>query len=175
MPLTKDQKSEMIDEITGKLQGSTTIYLTNPSGLTVSQSNELRRRFREANIEFKVLKNTLVRLAMQRLGGYDEIFGQLNGPTGVAFAEEPAAPARVIKKFLDDNNIERPELKAAYVDGAVYGEGSLDVLTKLKSKQDILGDIAGLLLSPAANIVGALTAPGGTLAAALQTIAEKES
>ncbi|HET6569552.1 MAG TPA: 50S ribosomal protein L10 [Rhodothermales bacterium] len=173
MPLTKDQKSEIIDEIAGRLQGSTTVYLTNPIGLTVAQSNELRRRFREADIEFKVLKNTLVRLAMQRLGGYDEIFDQLNGPTGVAFAEEPAAPARVIKKFLDDNNLGRPELKAAYVDGAVYG-GSLEELTKLKSRQDILGDIVGLLLSPAANIVGAVTAPGGTLAAALQTISERE-
>lgn len=175
MPLTKDQKSEIVAEIAGKLQGSTTVYLTNPVGLTVAQSNELRRRFREANIEFKVLKNTLVRLAMQRLGGYDEIFDQLNGPTGVAFAEEPAAPARVIKKFLDDNNTERPELKAAYVDGAVYGGGSLDVLTKLKSKQDLLGDIIGLLLSPAANIVGAITAPGNTLAAAVKTISERES
>lgn len=175
MSLTKDQKAEILEEISGKLQENSTIYLTNASGLTVAQSNELRRRFRAANIEFKVLKNTLVRLAMERIGGYDGVFEALNGPTGVAFSEEPAAPARVIKKFLSDNpTLERPELKAAYIDGAVYGEGTLEVLSNLKSKQDILGDIVGLLLSPAVNIVGAITSPGSTLAGALQTIAEKE-
>ncbi len=175
MSLTRDQKAEILEEIVSKLQENSTVYLADASGLTVAQSNELRRRFRAENVEFKVLKNTLVRLAMERIGGYDGVYGALNGPTGVAFSEEPAAPARVIKKFLTDNpTLERPELKAAYIDGAVYGEGTLDVLTKLKSKQDILGDIVGLLLSPAANIVGAISAPGATLAGALQTIAEKE-
>jgi large subunit ribosomal protein L10 len=174
MPMTRDQKAEAVEEITGKLQQVNTVYLTNPSGLTVAQANELRRRFREGNIEFKVLKNTLVRLAMERIGGYDEVFQHLNGPTGVAFSGEPATPARILKKFLEENNLERPEFKAAYVDGAVYGTGSLEVLTKLKSKEDIIGGIISLLMSPMANVVGALQAPGGTLAGALKTLAERE-
>ena len=174
MPLTKQQKAEAVEEITGKLQQASTVYLTNYSGLTVAQANELRRRFREGNIEFKVLKNTLVRLAMERIGGYNDVFEHLNGPTGIAFGEEPAAPARILKKFLKDNNLELPELKAAYIDGAVYGGGSLDVLSTLKSKQDILGDVLGLLLSPMANVVGALTSQGGNIAGAIKTLAERE-
>ncbi len=174
MPLTKNQKADALDAIQEMLEGHSTIYLTNYSGLTVAQANDLRRRFREADVEFQVLKNTLVRIAMERLGGYEEFLSSLSGPTAVAFSEDPATPARIIKKFLSDKNLQLPEVKAAYIDGAVYGEGNLDVLSKLKSKQEMIGDIIGLLLSPAANLVGALNAPGSTLVGALQTIAERE-
>ena len=175
MPMTKDQKTAAVEAITGRIEGTPAVYLTNYSGLTVAQANELRGRFREAGVEFKVLKNTLVRLAMERLGGYDDLFEHLNGPTAVAFSDEPAAPARVIKKFLDDNkDVERPELKAAYIDGAFYGAGTLDVLAALKSKDELVGDIIGLLLSPATNIVGALQAQGQNLVGAIKTISERE-
>lgn len=174
MPMTRDQKTAVVDEISEKLSQASTVYLTNYSGLTVAQANELRSRFRESGIEFRVLKNTLVRLAMERLGGFDDIFDQLNGPTGVAFSNEPAAPARVIKKFLSDNTtLTLPELKAAFVDGAVYDGASLDVLAALKSKEELIGDIIGLLLSPITNVVGALQAQGGNLVGALKTIAER--
>lgn len=174
MPMTRDKKTAVVDEISEKLSQASTIYLTNYSGLTVAQANDLRSRFRASGVEFHVLKNTLVRLAMERLGGYDEVVGDLRGPTGVAFSNEPAAPARVIKKFLTDNaTLDRPELKAAFVDGAVYGAGSLDALASLKSKEELVGDIVGLLLSPITNIVGALQAQGGNLVGALRTIAER--
>lgn len=174
MPMNRDQKSAVVDEITEKLSGANTVYLTNYSGLTVAQANELRSRFRDSGVEFKVLKNTLVRLAMERIGGFEGIFDHLHGPTGVAFSNEPAAPARVIKKFLSDNaTLELPEVKAAFVDGAVYGTGSLDALASLKSKDEILGDVIGLLLSPMTNVVGALQAQGGNLVGALKTIAER--
>ena len=176
MPLTKEQKAQSVEEIATLLDTSPTVYLTNYSGLTVAQSNELRKRFREAGIRYHVLKNTLVRLAMERRGGYDEVFEHLHGPTAVAFAEEPAAPARVMKKFLQDHqNLKLPELKAAYVDGAVYAGGTLDSLAALKSKQDLIGDIIGLLLSPMTNVVGGLQAQGSNLIGILKTISEKES
>lgn len=175
MPLTKDQKSTLVDEISELLDQAPTVYLTNYAGLTVAQSNELRNRFREAGIQYRVFKNTLVRLAMERRGGFDEVFDALNGPTAVAFGEEPAAPARVLKKFLQDKNIERPELKAAYIDGAVYGADALDVLASLKSKNDLIGDIVGLLLAPVSNVVGSLQAQGSNLLGILQTISEKET
>ncbi len=174
MPLTKEQKAQSVEEIASLLQNAPTVYLTNYSGLTVAQSNELRKRFREAGIKYHVLKNTLVRLAMDRIGGYDEVYEHLNGPTAVAFSEEPAAPARVLKKFLQDQNLQLPELKAAYVDGAVYGGGSLETLASLKSKQDLIGDIIGLLLSPMTNVVGGLQAQGSNLIGILKTISEKE-
>ncbi|MGI9176206.1 MAG: 50S ribosomal protein L10 [Rhodothermales bacterium] len=174
MAMTKQQKGVMVDQITERLQASPTVYLTNYSGLTVAQANELRGRFRKAGVDFKVFKNTLVRLAMERMGGYDDLYDHLNGPTAVALAEEPAAPARVIKDFLSDKNIELPELKVAYIDGAIYQAGSLDILASLKSKDELIGDIIGLLMAPITNVVGALQAPAQTLAGAIQTIAEKE-
>lgn len=174
MPLTKSQKTEVVDEIAQLLEGVSTIYLTNYSGLNVAQASDLRNRFREAGVEYKVLKNTLVRLAMERMGGFDEFVEHLNGPTAVALSDEPAAPARVMKKFLQDRNIELPELKAAYIDGSVYGRDSLDVLAALKSKDELLGDILGLLLSPMTNVVGALQAQGQNISAILQTLAERE-
>lgn len=174
MPMTKDQKTAAVEEIAEKLSQSSTVYLTNYSGLTVAQVNDLRSRFRASGVEFKVLKNTLVRLAMERMGGFDEVYEHLNGPTAVAFSTEPAAPARVIKKFLADNGtLELPELKAAYVDGAVYSGATIDALASLKSKDELIGDVVGLLLSPITNVVSALQAQGGNLVGALQTIAER--
>lgn len=173
MPMTRDEKAVAVDEITQKLEGAATIYLTNYSGLTVEQADELRDRFRNAGVEFRVLKNTLVRLAMQRIGGFDDLFDHLHGPTGVAFSEEPAAPARVIKDFLGDKNAEKPQLKAAYIDGAFYGPDALDILASLKSKDELIADLVGLILSPAASVVGAIQSPAQTIAGAIKTIAEK--
>lgn len=174
MAMTREQKSVVVDEIIGKLEAAPAVYLTNSSGLTVAQANELRGRFRKAGVDFKVFKNTLVRLAMERIGGFDEMYDHLNGPTAVALSEEPAAAARVIKDFLDDQNIELPELKAAYIDGAIYPPGSLDVLAALKSKDELIADIVGLLLAPITNVVGALQAPGQNIVGALKSMAEKE-
>ena len=175
MPMTKDQKAVAVEEISQKLDQAPTVYITNYSGLSVAKANELRGRFRAAGVEFKVLKNTLVRLAMEQKGGYDELFEQLNGPTAVAFCEEPAAPARVIKKFLSDNgDLGLPQLKGAYIDGAVYGPDALDVLASLKSKDELIADIAGLLMAPINNIASALNAQGAGLASVIQQLSEKE-
>ena len=174
MPLTREQKATQVDEITGKLESATTLYLTDYKGLTVDQVNDLRRRFRASGVEYKVIKNTLLRLAMERLGGFDDLYDHLNGPTAVAMSEEPAAPARVIKEFTKARETELPALKVAYVDGALYAGDQLDMLASLKSKDELLGDILGLLLSPMTNVVSALQAQGTNLAAILQSIAEKD-
>lgn len=174
MPLTKSQKAVAIDDLVSLLKDSPVIYLTDFKGLTVSQATELRDDFRQNGVQYRVVKNTLLKRAMDEIGGFDELYDHLAGPTAVALSVEPAAAARVIKKFTKSNNVELPELKAAFVDGAVYGSGSLDVLASLKSKEEIIGDIAGLLLAPITNVVGALTSVGGSLAGAIQTIAEKE-
>ena len=174
MPLTREQKAAQVETITERLEASPTVYLTDYKGLTVAEANELRRRFREAGVEYTVIKNTLLRLAMEGLGGYDDLYDHLHGPTAVALSEEPAAPARVIKKFTTDTRRELPGLKVAYVDGAVYPGDQIDVLASLKSKDELLSDIVGLLMAPMTNVVGALQAQGANLAAILQTIAESE-
>lgn len=175
MAMTRTQKAAEVDAIAEKLEQTPTIYLTNYSGLTVAQANELRGKFREAGVEYKVIKNTLLKLAMDRLGGYEDLYDQLNGPTAVAFTEEPSAPARVIKKFLKEMKSELPSLKGAHVEGAVFDQDALDALARLKSKTEILGEIISLLMSPLTNIVGGLQAQGSTLLGAIKTISEKEN
>jgi large subunit ribosomal protein L10 len=173
MAMTKTQKEAAVVELVDKLQQTPTIYLTNYSGLTVSQATELRTRFRAVGVEYKVVKNTMLRLAMEQIGGYDDVFDALHGPTAVAFSEEPSAPARVIKKFLDETKQTLPSLKAAHVEGAVYEADALEVLTQLKSKDELIGEIVGLLQSPITNVVGALQAQGSNIVGAIKTIAEK--
>ncbi|SHL04837.1 50S ribosomal protein L10 [Rhodothermus profundi] len=175
MPLTRAQKAAILEEIRAKLESAPVIYLTDYMGLNVAQITDLRRRFREAGVEFKVVKNTLLRIALEQRGGYEALLPVLNGPTAVALSEEPAAPARVIKKFIEEQGVELPRLKAAYIDGAVYGADALDTLAALKSKDELIADIMGLLLAPAQNVLGALQGPGQTLAACVQAVAEKEA
>lgn len=175
MSLSRTQKAAIVDEISEQLEDSSIIYLTNFAGLTVAQSNELRGRLRDAEVEYKVCKNTLMQLALDRVGGLEDLEAFLHGPTAVAFSDDPATPARVIKDFLEDEDVDRPELKVAYIEGELYeGPEALDALAKLKSRDELIGDIVGLLLAPAQNIVGSLTGPGSRLAGAIQSIAEKE-
>ena len=175
MPLTRKQKAAEVDSIAEDLEAAPSLYLTNFQGLSVAETNDLRARLREEGISYKVLKNTLVRRAMEQVGGYDELVDHLHGPTAVAFSEEPAAPARVIKDFLDDVGTDRPELKVAYVDGDVYGGDQLSVLAALKSRKELLGDIVGLLQAPMMNIVKGLQDQGRTLAGVLEQAGEYQS
>ena len=174
MAMMKEQKAVVLDEITDRLKESPTLYLTNYSGLTVEQVNDLRTQLRNAGVGYKIYKNTFLRIAMDRVGGYEDLYEHLNGPTAVAYCDEPAAPARVFKKFLKDHKLEIPELKGAYIDGAIFHSDALDVLAELKSKDEIIGEIIGLLMAPISNIVGGLQAQGGNLVGILQTLAERE-
>ena len=174
MPLTRDEKREAIEEIQAALSEANTVYLTDFKGLTVDQANTLRRSFREADVQFRVFKNTLLRRAMEDKGGFEDLFDQLNGPTAVAFTNDPASPAKVLKKFLKDTDGEVPRFKGAYIDGAIYPEGQLDALATLKSKDELVSDILGLLLAPITNVASALGAQGAGLASVIQQISERE-
>ena len=174
MPLTRDEKREAIEEIEATLDEATTVYLTDYKGLTVDQANTLRRSFRQADVQFRVLKNTLLRRAMESRGGFDALLDQLSGPTAVAFTTDPASPAKVLKKFLKDEDIEIPRFKGAFVEGAIYSEDQLDALASLKSKDELIADILGLLTAPITNVASALGAQGSGLASVIQQISEKE-
>jgi large subunit ribosomal protein L10 len=109
---------------------------------------------------------------MEKVGGYDDIIPSLVEQNAFAFVEEElSAPAKVLKDFIKDNN--KPQFKAAMVDGDFYGEDKLDVLAAMKSKNEIIGDVLGLLMAPLSNIVGALNSQGSNLVGAVKTIAEK--
>lgn len=174
MPLTRQQKRDAVAAIAEDLQSANTVYLTDFVGLTVDQANTLRGEFFKADVRYKVLKNTLLRRAMEDAeADYSGLFEHLSGPTAVAFTNDPATPAKVIKKFLGTDRT-LPRLKGAYVDGAFFGPDALDALAALKSKDELIGDIIGLLMAPATNIVGGLQAQGSTLLGAIKTIAERE-
>lgn len=166
------EKRAVLDEITENLKNSNAIYIANYSGMSVDEANALRGAFRKGNVFFKVYKNKLMKLAMEEVGGYDDILSSLTEQNGFAFVEEElSAPAKVLKDFIKDNK--KPEFKAALVDGEFYGGDKLDALAAMKSKNEIIGDVLGLLMAPITNVVGALNAQGSNIVGAVKTIAEK--
>ena len=166
------EKRAVIDEISENLKKSNAVYIANYSGMSVDDANKLRGAFRKGNVFFKVYKNKLMKLAMEEVGGYDAVIPTLTEQNAFAFVEEElSAPAKVLKDFLKDNK--RPQFKAAIVDGEFFGEDKLDTLASMKSKEEIIGDILGLLAAPMSNIIGALNAQGSNLVGAVKTIAEK--
>ena len=171
MPTLSDKKA-IVEKITEELESSDAVYITNYKGMSVGDMADLRTEFRKGNVRYKVFKNTMIKRAMEAIGGYDELYPYLNEQNGFALVEEEfAAPAKALKQYIKDHN--KPEFKAAMIDGDFYGEQQLDTLAAMKSKNEVIGDIVGLLLSPVSNIVSGLQAQGETIAGAVKTIAEK--
>lgn len=169
---TLAEKKAVVEEITEDLNGAGAVYVTNYSGMSVKQVNNMRGEFFKGDIKYKVYKNTLVKRAMDEVGGYEDLYPHLVEQNGFAFVEEElAAPAKVIKKLFEET--EKPKFKAAIIDGDYYGEDELNTLAAMKSKSEVIGDIVGLLLAPVSNVVGALQAPGRNIAGAVETIAEE--
>ncbi len=166
------EKRAVLDEITENLKKSNAIYVANYSGLSVDEANQLRGAFRKGNVFYKVYKNKLMKLAMEKIGGYDDIIPTLTKQNGFAFVEEElSAPAKVLKDFIKDKN--KPEFRAAIVDGEYFGEDKLDTLAAMKSKNEIIADVLGLLMAPINTVAGALNAQGSNIVGAVKTIAEK--
>ena len=171
MPTLSDKKA-VVEEITEQLNSSNAVYITKYTGMSVDDMGELRGKFREGNVRFKVYKNTLIKRAMDAIGGYEDLYPHLEDQNGFAFVEEElAAPAKVLKNYIKEKN--KPEFKAALIDGDYYSQDQLDSLAAMKSKNEVIGDIVGLLLSPITNVVSGLQAQGGNIAGAVKTIAEK--
>lgn len=174
--MTKSEKAIVIEELKQKFSESPYFYFADSSTLTVEQISKLRRTCFEKGIEVKVIKNTLAQKALESVGDKAEVFeglyGALKGPTTVFFADTGNAPAKVIKEFRKE--FERPILKAAYIDSDIFlGDEQLDVLASLKSKNELIGDVIGLLQSPAKNVISALKSSGGTIAGILKTLEER--
>lgn len=171
---TKAQKKVVFQELVEVLGNSEAVYLTNYERMSVAEISELRKEFRKQGITYKVYKNTIVRKAMESIGGYDEIYPHLEEQTAYAFMSgDNSKPAKVLKDYLKKG--EKPKFKAAIVDGSVYGGDRLDALAAMKSKEEVLGDIIGLLLSPIQNVVGAVQSQGSNIVGAIKTIADKEN
>lgn len=175
--MTKAEKTATIEALKEKFENNQFFYITDSSTLTVEQVNKLRKLCFDRGIEMKVVKNTLARKALESFPAekqYEGLYESLKGPTALMFTESANAPARVIKEFREAKN-EKPALKAAYIDTAVFiGDDQLDALSKLKSKEELLGELIGLLQSPASNLVGALASGGTTIMNLLKALEERE-
>jgi large subunit ribosomal protein L10 len=172
--MTREEKSKVIEDLTGKLTDNNIIYLADISGLNATQTSNLRRACFKANVNLAVVKNTLLAKAMEKAEkDFGELSETLKGNTSLMIAETGNAPAKVIKEFRKGS--EKPVLKGAYVEEAVYvGDDQLENLVNIKSKEELIGEIIGLLQSPAKNVISALQSGGGTLHGILKTLGEKE-
>jgi len=171
--MTKEEKSKVIEDLTAQLTGSNVVYVADISGLNATVTSDLRRACFKAGIKLEVVKNTLLEKAMESSdNNYGELPTILKGNTSIMISENGNAPAKIIKEFRKKSD--KPVLKGAYIFEAVFiGDNQLDNLVSLKSKDEVIGEIIGLLQSPAKNVVSALKSGGGKIAGILKTLSEK--
>ncbi len=172
--MTREEKSQVIEDLTAELANNANIYLADISGLNAQTTSEFRRACFKANVKLAVVKNTLLEKAME---ASDRDFGNLSsvlkGNTSVMYSEVGNVPAKLIKTFR--KKAEKPLLKGAFIEECVYiGDNQIDMLIDIKSKDELLGELIGLLQSPAKNVISALKSSGGKLAGILKTLSEKE-
>ena len=157
--MTKDQKNEIIELLKGKFSQYNNFYVADTESLTVEQVGKLRRACFSKNVEMKVAKNTLIKKALESLDAekYAGMYESLNKVTALMFSENPKEPALIISSFRKESNGDKPVLKAAFINGDVYsGDNSLVALTKIKTKNELIGEVIGLLQSPAKRVLAGL-------------------
>ena len=171
--MTREEKSQVIEALTAELAQSSNFYLTDLSGLNAVMTSNLRRACFKANVKLSVVKNTLLEKAMEASEkDFGELPSTLRGNTSVMYSETGNAPAKVIKAFRKKS--EKPFLKGAYIEEAIYiGDNQLDLLVDIKSKEELIGEIIGLLQSPAKNVISALQSSGGKLSGIIKTLSQK--
>ena len=157
--MTKEQKNEVIEVLKGKFSQYNNFYITNTESLSVEQVGKLRRACFDKNVEMKVANNTLIKKALESIDAerYTGVFDALNNVTALLFSENPKEPALIISSFRKASNGEKPELKAAFINGDIYsGDNQLKALTQIKTKNELIGEVIGLLQSPAKRVIAAL-------------------
>jgi large subunit ribosomal protein L10 len=172
--MNREEKHEVVSALQVKMQEFGNFYIADTSSLSVEKVNSIRRKCFESGIEMQVAKNTLIRKAIEGLeGDASEIFAALKGQSALLFSTTGSAPAKLIKALRKGSD--KPVLKAAYIDSSVYvGDNHLDSLVSLKSREELIGDIIGLLQSPAKNVISALKSGGSTIAGLVKTLQERE-
>ncbi len=174
--MKKEDKSQIIAQIKSQIEAYSCFYVTDIADLNSEKTSNLRRTCFNQDIKLLVVKNTLFKKALEDLeGDYSPLYETLKGATSIMFSNNNNAPAKLIKEFRKDKkNNGKPLLKAAYVQECFYvGEDQLESLVTLKSKEDLLGEIVGLLQSPAKNVISALQSGGNTIHGVLETLSNK--
>jgi large subunit ribosomal protein L10 len=173
--MKREEKDLIIEQLTEKLNNSQHFYLADISELNAEDTSDLRRKCFEKDIKLIVVKNTLLKDALEKSEGeYDELYEVLKNNTSIMFTDTGNVPAKLIKEFRKGHD--RPILKAAYVEEAIYiGDENLEALSNLKSKNELIADVIALLQSPAKNVISSLQSGGQTLTGLLKALAEKEN
>jgi large subunit ribosomal protein L10 len=173
--MNREDKNQAIEDLAQQLSQNNVVYLADVAEMTVENSNKLRRLCFNREVSLKVVKNTLLRKAMEKVEDKDfsEMYDVLKGNTSIMFSEVGNAPAKLIKEFRKKQD--KPVLKAAYVEEAIFiGDDKLDALTELKSKEELIGDVIMLLQSPIKNVVsGVSSSAGGNIAGLLKALEER--
>ena len=157
--MTKDQKNEVIELLKGKFSQYNNFYVTDTESLSVEQVVKLRRACFNKNVEMKVAKNTLIKKALETLDAdrYSGVYDSLHKVTALMFSENPKEPALIISSFRKESKGEKPVLKAAFINGDIYtGDNQLKALTQIKTKNELIGEVIGLMQSPAKRVLAAL-------------------
>ncbi len=172
--MKSSEKQIIIDSLTEQINSSNHFYLTDISELNAADTNDLRRLCFKQNVKLVVVKNTLLRKALEQSDKQaPELYDVLKGSTSVMFTENSNIPAKLIKDFRRNRN--RPILKGAYVEESVYiGDDQLDALIAVKSKNELIADVVALLQSPVKTVLSQLQSGGNILHGVLKTLGEKE-
>jgi len=173
--MTREEKNDVIDGLVENFNNFQFVYVTDSSDLSANDNNALRRLLHKHGVTMQVAKNTLIKKALEKSDQeWGDLIDTLTGTTALLFASNPKASAVAIKDFRKKSP--KPVLKGAFIDSDIYiGDDQIDVLTNYKTKEDLIGEIIGLLQSPAKNVISALQSSGGTLAGILKTLSEKEN
>ena len=157
--MNKEQKQEVIEALKSKFSQYSNFYITDTESLSVAQVTNLRRNCFDKQVEMKVAKNTLIKKALESLDSekYSGVYDSLQKVTALMFSESPKDPAVIISSFRKEQNGDRPVLKAAFLNGDIFvGDNQLINLTKIKTKNELIGEVIGLLMSPIQRVIGAL-------------------
>ncbi len=157
--MTKQEKNEVIELLKGKFTQYNNFYITDTESLTVAQITKLRSHCFDKQVEMKVAKNTLIRKALESLDTekYSGVYDSLHNVTALLFSENPKEPALILSGFRKESKGEKPELKAAFINGDIFvGDNQLVALTQIKTKNELIGEVIGLLQAPIQRVLGAL-------------------
>jgi len=173
--MDRNEKEAVVSEMKEMIDNSTAIYLTDYSGISVADINDLRSQFRKEDVRYKVFKNTLFKRALDDSGKFDKLADHLVGMTGFVFAnaENPVAPAKIIKKYFDKNK--KLSLKACYIEDEYFEGDRLNELASLPSKNDLIASIIGSINAPASGIVGVINAVMRDLVSVVDEISKQKA
>jgi large subunit ribosomal protein L10 len=173
--MTKEQKAEVVKDITSRLEKATGLYLTNFTGMTVEQANNLRKEFYKTGVDYVVVKNTLLKRALNEVGGYSGLDPYLVQQTGLVVSyDDPVQPARVIEKF-QKTNADKPAIKACVIEKQVFDGSRLSEVAALPTRNDLIANILGSISAPAQGIAGAINAVIRDVVSVVDAIEKKKA